>query len=131
MPNPQLGGQFAPKATFDGGNETQAAGTQAQFTRTEGIIERECTFKPFINRSVPDFGRMHAQLARQLAANKEVRKFQQVKFRQCTINNYHHKFVTSYAIDNEGTIAIFIQPAPTCSNEATTTDACRHRSYGP
>ena len=130
MPNPQLGGQFAPKATFGGGNEAQVATTQAQFVTTEGNIERECTFKPSINRSVPDFGRMHALLARQLAANKEVRKFQQVTFGQCTITD-HDTFVTTFATDNEGTNAVLVHPTPTSSDEAATTDACRYRCYSP
>ena len=129
MPNPQLGGQFAPKATFGGGNEAQAAATQAQSVTTEGNIERECTFKPFINRSVPDFGRMHAQLARQLAANKETRKFQQVTIGQCAITD-HDACVITFAIDNEGTNAVLVHPTSTCRGEAATTDACRYRSYG-
>jgi hypothetical protein len=78
MPNPQLGGQFAPKATFGCGDEAQTVALQAQSSTRAGDVGAECTFKPFINRSVPDFGRMHAQLARQLAAIKEARKFQQV-----------------------------------------------------
>ena len=77
MPNPQLAGRFAPKAIF--GDEAQSATILMQSSANASDIEREYTFKPFINRNVPDFGRMHAQLARQLAANKEARKFQQVK----------------------------------------------------
>jgi hypothetical protein len=82
MPNPQLGGQFAPKATFFGGNESQTTAAQVQSSTNASDIDREHTFKPFINRNVPDFGRMHAILARQLAANKEARKFQQVAIEQ-------------------------------------------------
>ncbi len=78
MPNPQLGGQFAPKATFVGGDEAQSAASNTHSSSKLTGNDPECSFKPLINRNIPDFGRMHAILARQLAANKEARKFQQV-----------------------------------------------------
>jgi hypothetical protein len=78
MPNPQLGGHFAPKATFGCGDDAQSANLHAHSSTKPTDIDPECSFKPHINRNIPDFGRMHAVLARQLAANKEARKFQQV-----------------------------------------------------
>ena len=105
MPNPQLGGQFAPKVTFGGGDEAQTSAVQAQSSLNASDIDREHTFKPFINRNVPDFGRMHAQLARQLAANKEARKFQQVIF-EPFLYIVHDAVVPTLAPDSKGTNTI-------------------------
>ena len=109
MPNPQLGGQFAPKVTFGGGDEAQVAAVLAQSSPNLCHIDAEYTFKPLINRNVPDFGRMHALLARQSAAIKESRRFQQVTCVQLLYVMHHvwiMKCAPTLAPDDKGANSI-------------------------
>jgi hypothetical protein len=134
MPNPQLGGQFAPKATFGGGDQAQSAAIHAQSSTMPIDIDPECSFKPLINRNIPDFGRMHAILARQLAANKEARKFQQVKFQQFASTlmlTIIPLFSLTFSSDNQGTDTVLVFATHCSISEAAPTNACRYCSHGP
>lgn len=127
MPNPQLGGQFAPKFTFVGGDEVQLSATNVHSSTKPTDIDPECSFKPLINRNIPDFGRMHAVLARQLAANKEARKFQQVIIEKSETSCV---FVNVFP-DIEGADSFLFFAAHCASSTAAPTNSRRYRSYGP